>query len=145
MSDFIIRSLKLNDNPEWLADLRSLHARCFPYDDMPNFLHDIWWGVMIKGSTKRHLVGCAGMSEKGQMVSCCVLPEHRGHGLQRRLLARREDYARRVLKLKAVTTYTISNPHSERNLIKRRYINIGQDILGEKPPFRVETIWRKKL
>lgn len=84
------------------------------------FIGTTFWGAYEKGTGK--LVGVAGMVHSAIEVDSFylnrsyVLPEHRGHGLQRRLIKARVDRAREMGG-KTCTSDTYNVPASTNNLI----------------------------
>lgn len=77
----------------------------------------------------------------GYLSRCAVLPEHRGHGLQRRFIKVRENSARRQ-GWGLLVTDTFKNDHSANNLRKCGY----EIFTPPKPWAAVNAIyWRKAL
>lgn len=102
-----------------------------------------WWLVHHAGEP----VGYAGLkwshTEVDGIYLCRsgVLEEHRGHGLQVRLLRARETWARRTLATVMVTD-TTDNYASANSLIKAGYRLYKPD---EPWAFPNSLYWRKKL
>lgn len=119
MTDYRIRRARPSELPALLA----MDRQCFPYDSREDFKRTkaVWWVVVHQGE----LVGYAGGfpwnygSENAFVLCRCgVLPGHRGHGLQRRLLAARIAHAKREGR-SWLWTYTAStNMVSSNNLIR---------------------------
>lgn len=97
-----------------------LQRKCLPDDKIVEATEDSYWWVLYQG---RHPVGFAGLSPvanwptAGYMCRAGVLREHRGHGLQRRLIKARIRKAR-ALGWSYLITTTYDNPQSANNLIK---------------------------
>lgn len=98
------------------SDVRCLHE--VPPPDA------VWW-VAVDGGGEP--VAYAGMrpahNHAGCLYSfgCAVLPEHRGHGLQVRLLRARQRYARRAAA--DIVTYTVvCNVPSARSLVRAGFV-----------------------
>jgi GNAT superfamily N-acetyltransferase len=83
-----------------------------PYTPRPT---DLLWGAL---TPEGELAGYGALTPDGYLVRAGVLPKHRGHGLQRRLIQARVTAARR-LRIPLLWTYTIpGNPASINNLIR---------------------------
>jgi GNAT superfamily N-acetyltransferase len=112
---YCIREVDGDEESEVIAEL---HRICCPHDELPSTT-DGWWWLAYAGDVA---VGYAGMrdakSEPGAAFLCIagVVPEHRGKGLQRRLIRVRVQKARRLMKT-AVISYTLDNAPSGNNLI----------------------------
>ena len=81
---------------------------CFPTDERVNTGDSLWW-IVWRGKKPVAYAGlrpCKNPQNKGMGFFCRagVVPEHRGRGLQKRLIRVRERAARR-LGLKEVVTY----------------------------------------
>ncbi len=93
---------------EW-AGLTDLDQKCFPYDSSDDLRPDrLWWVAVTSASGK--VVGYAGAylwRPDFALVLCRagVAWRHRGHGLQRRLIAARVQQAKRE-GMREVWTYT---------------------------------------
>lgn len=72
-----------------------------------------------------------------------VLPEHRGHGLQRRLLRVAERYARSLGLDFVVTETIIDNPISSNNLIRSGFELFTPDVAWN--PKQPALYWRKAI
>lgn len=109
------------------------------------FIGVTWWGAFEKSSGQ--LVGVAGMLQSAieddtfYLNRSRVSPEHRGYGLQRRLIKARVDRARE-LGGEYATSDTYMNPPSTNNLIA-----CGFKAYQPKDPWRGEgtVYWRLKL
>jgi GNAT superfamily N-acetyltransferase len=93
--------------------------------DPEHCLNGTWWLAYETGMPKEpvafaSIVPSVVMKGYAFMMRSGVLPAHRGHNLQYRLLGARERYARRAGYTGCVT-YTIDNPHSANNIIKAGY------------------------
>jgi GNAT superfamily N-acetyltransferase len=122
LGDVTVRKLR---HWKWMdrGVFRDLDNACFPVDE--SFKNDDtyhWWVVFI-GKTPVAYAGMAVEKSKGkQIVSvkftrCGVLPDYRGHGFQRRLIAARISWCRRR-GVKEIKTYcALHNTQSKANLI----------------------------
>ena len=129
---------------EIAADLKRLHNACFnDKTALPEFAEGYWW-LCFYG---KEPVGFAGMrasqryKDVGYLSRSGVLPKHRGHGLQVRLLRAREKQAKRN-GWSVIRTDTTQNPPSSNSLIKA-----GFRIFNPKYPwaFKDSIYWRKEL
>jgi GNAT superfamily N-acetyltransferase len=110
------------------------------------FIGVTWWGAFEKGH-EEDLVGVAGMChsaiEEGTFYlnRSYVVPEHRGRGLQKKLIMARVARARE-LGGTAVTSDTYNNPPSTNNLIA-----CGFRAYAPKDPWRGDgtVYWRLVL
>ncbi|MBF9235561.1 GNAT family N-acetyltransferase [Microvirga alba] len=140
--DYIIR-LADNTRPATLKLLRRLHSECLPYDKLPNFTEGFWW-IAYHGDDA---VGFAGMVrsarwiDAGYMNRAGVVPDHRGHGLQKRLIRVRMRYAKRI-GWRWLITDTTENPPSANSLI-----GCGFRAYDPANPWggRTTTYWRRAL
>lgn len=108
--------------PLTIKRLYQLDAMIFTYDVGVTFEGSRWWVVEDEDG---HAVGFSGLRHMyGDRVFLCrsgVRVEHRGHGLQRRMIRVRERAAR-AQDMKRVVTYTDkNNVHSSNNLIACGY------------------------
>lgn len=96
-----------------------MDANCFPDDDPADGLDEGYWWIARRGDEP---AAYAGMKPQGWgMVYLCragVMPAHRGHGLQSRLLRARCAYARSLGMTAAITDTTMTNRPSANNLIR---------------------------
>ncbi len=143
----MVYTIREVDGADHHDDIVWLHDHCFG-KDAPNVTQydtDVgrWWLAFAAGEP----VAFAGLkesaSEKGALyaVRSGVMKEHRGHGLQLRLLRVRERWARRNgwYKLKTDTT---DNPHSANNLIRAGFrVYSPEWVYG----FHNTIYWRKDL
>lgn len=103
--------------------IRRLHAACFPHDRPLRPRLGWWWIVWCGGEA----VGFAGLYLSSRWIDSVylcragVLPEHRGRGLQRRLIRVRLRFARSIGMRWAVTD-TRHNPESGNNLIREGFL-----------------------
>lgn len=113
-------SIRMADNtkPATLKLLRDLHARCLPYDKHPNFTDGFWWIAYCDHTPVAFagLVPSARWLETGYLCRAGVVEEHRGRGLQKRLIRVRLNFARRMGWRWAITD-TTENPPSANSLI----------------------------
>jgi GNAT superfamily N-acetyltransferase len=108
---------------EVAAALTWLQSHLFPSDPALDVHTGHWWIAREDGAPVAFaaLLPVSSWSETGYMARCGVLPAFRGQGLQRKLLAHREAYARRLGMLRVITT-TYDNPASANNLIRSGYL-----------------------
>lgn len=112
-------TLRRVDGAKHAEALRALHTLTFPLDSQEDYSEGWWWLVYLDGEP----VAFAGMrhayteTDAVYLSRCGVLSGHRGHGLQRRLLAVRLRLARSIGFVAVVTT-TYDNPASGNNLIR---------------------------
>jgi GNAT superfamily N-acetyltransferase len=140
------RIKRVDGTDDEIADeLTWLHRICF--DDnthIPDFEEGYWWMAYDAG---REPVAFCGMrqsqqySDVGYLSRAGVLPEHRGQGLQVRLLRVREQQAKRNGWC-LVRTDTTLNPPSANSLI-----NAGYKTFTPTQPwaFPESIYWRKEL
>ena len=111
---------------EDVEHLRELHEMCFG-DSAPQVTYDkgAWWLVYKAGDPEP--VGFAGIVPStlgtgyAYLKRSGVLPPHRGHGLQRRLITLRERWARKE-GFHTVVSDTCENTPSANNLIRKGYV-----------------------
>jgi RimJ/RimL family protein N-acetyltransferase len=117
---YVIRRLEDNFLPVLAMD-----EACFPVDERVNLSGAVWWIVWCG----REPVGFAGLYVcrepenvgLGFLSRAGVVPAHRGHGLQKRLLRTREREARRM-GLRELVTYCVpDNLPSANSLIACGY------------------------
>lgn len=127
--------------------LRELHDECFGDSaPMPSFdPTDVgaWWLVYHAGDAVA-FAGCVPSSYgKGYAYHkrSGVLPLHRGHGLQRRLISIRERWARKE-GFHTIVTDTCANTPSSNNLIRS-----GYELFDPKSPWGLKggLYFRKSL
>lgn len=98
--------------------IHALTRICMPWDDLPDTGAGFWW-LAYAGDVAIGFGGVRDASTDPQAAFLClsgVVPEHRGRGLQRRLIRVRVQKARRLRK-HSVISYTMDNAHSGNNLI----------------------------
>jgi len=104
------------------AAILAMDATLFPEDEPPG-LHGDWW-IAYAGKSPVAYAGLQPSSREfntGYLCRAGVMPEGRGHGLQRRLIKVREKCAA-VHRWASVITYTHpQNVHSINNLIAAGY------------------------
>lgn len=114
MASHVIREV----SGRFLREITGFQHLLFPNDDLVDSGKGFWWLAFSKG----HPVAFAGMNivtSSPDMAFLCragVLPDHRGHGLQRRLIRVRVNKAKR-LGLSNVISTTYDNPRSANNLL----------------------------
>lgn len=144
---YIIREVD-GDDEDISETLDTLHDLCFmdaalrvPYD------YGFWWMAFLD----KEPVGFAGITPStigpgvGYLKRVGVLPEHRGHGLQKRLLRVRERKARQV-GWHTLITDTTDNVPSANNLIDAGYrLFVPEAVQAHKWAFEFSLYWRKSL
>lgn len=103
--------------------VKSLHSQTFPHDDWYESSYEVIYWLVFDSKGKE--VGFCMLSLLTDGISFLarvgVLPEARGHNLQKRLLRVREAYAKRKNFTKVITYTTINNIASMHNLQKAGY------------------------
>lgn len=136
-----------HEDPEVAEDLTDLHKLTFlDGTHLPlvegRFWGD-WWIAYERGDPVAFLGTCP--STQGKRVRYImrvgVLPEHRGHGLQVRLMRAAERHARRA-GCNMVVSDTTKNPASANSFIACGY----KTYLPKEPwSFEAAVYWRKSL
>lgn len=112
-------SVREVDGAEECEVILSLAKIILPCDDPPNPVNGYWW-LAYYGDVA---VGFAGLdyakTDSDAMFLCLagVVPEHRGHGLQRALIKARVNKTRRLGKRRAISYTMLNNVGSSNNLI----------------------------
>jgi GNAT superfamily N-acetyltransferase len=141
--NYYVRAVELDDALDYA--IMMLHLRIFGSSaHIPVPSHEgHWWVVYHAGS----LVGFAGMKKSestpnaGYFQRSGVMKDHRGHGLQRRLISARERKARK-LGFTQLVTDTTDNFYSARNIKRAAF----EEFTPLVPWGSKETIyWRKRL
>ncbi|VTU32417.1 Acetyltransferase (GNAT) family protein [Variovorax sp. PBS-H4] len=104
--------------------LTQLQVECLPGDDPITVEdHDQWWVVWLDKQPVGFaaLRPCQGHPTMGYLARAGVAPEHRGRGLQRRLIKVRENAGRRRGMAVMVTDTHLTNHASSNNLIRCGY------------------------
>ena len=117
-------TIRLSDakRPKIAAVLDTLQAQTFPGDVSFNTKKG-WWWVAYEGDAPVAFAGLTPVlswSRTGYLARCGVVDGHRGNGLQRKLIRKREDYAKKLGMVRVITT-TFNNPVSVNNLIARGF------------------------
>ena len=116
--EYKIRSVDIS-KIYWRNTLCGLQLQSLPYDEIYPPLEG-WWFVAFE--RKAGAVGFAGMVPSARWTDCVyfcragVVPEHRGQGLQKRLIRARLNQARK-LGMNWAVTETYENPASSNSLI----------------------------
>lgn len=139
------RTRRVDGTDDDIAEtLRSMHDECFG-NSAPQIDPAIgFWWLTYQGKTP---VAFCGMHPSyswlntGYLYRVGVLPQHRGRGLQQRLIAVREAHARKLGWTHTVTD-TNENTPSANSLIRRGYV-----LYEPAKPYGLETAlyWKKKL
>lgn len=126
---------------ERAADIRALNG-LFPQDFEPLKDYHLecgyWWLMYPDDCTKA--AGFAGMVEftpaetVGYIKRTAILPEHRGRGLQKRLIAECEDLAKDLGKW----TRLVSSTHISNHASSNSFISAGYKL------FEPERLWEGK-
>lgn len=138
------------DADEYADELEALHRSTFA-DGTPlaDFTEGHWWIAFHLGLSGRLNIPAAFIgvrqsilaSDTGYFIRVGVLPQHRGYGLQRRLMRAMEQKARKVGWVRVVSD-TRNNPHSANNIIAA-----GYRMFNPEPPwgFTDASYWIKDL
>lgn len=136
------------DAEDYAEDLEWLHRSTF-LDGAPiaDFSEGYWWIAFEQTKYGPAAAAFIGIRQSildmhtGYFTRVGVLPHHRGHGLQRRLMRAMEAKARKVGWVRIVSD-TRDNPHSANNLIAAGYRMFNPD-----PPwgFTDACYWTKSL
>jgi GNAT superfamily N-acetyltransferase len=143
MPDYRIREVDGRD-PEIASDLREVHERSFG-DTAPLVSTHVghWWLVYHDDAPVAFagLVKACQHENSGYFIRAGVLPEHRGNGLQRRLIRVREMRARKNGWTRIVTE-TNENIPSANSLI-----GAGFKLYAPRNPWGLSTAlyWTKDL
>ena len=113
------------DGPTFADTLRQFNSM---HDEFPaleeRHLEDGYWWLVFCGA---EAVAFAGLVQfypcksVGYLKRCFVLPDHRGHSLQQRLLLIREGKARELGWKQLVSECSVSNTHSAYNFRRAGY------------------------
>jgi predicted acetyltransferase len=107
---------------KYVDQLKDLHKKCFPADEMPLFNKGYWW-IVYDGDIP---VGFCGLThvpswdDAGYLNRGGVVPSHRGKGLQRRMINVRVQKAKKV-GWSWLISATRDNIPSSNNLIARGF------------------------
>lgn len=120
-----------------------LHKLCFPVDKVLEPISGYWWIVLYQGE----IVGFCAMRQSKRWSDCgylwraAVHPDHRGRGLQKRMIKAREKKAREI-GWEHMISDTNQNPQSANNLIKS-----GYKMYDPTWPYGIDSTcyWTKKL
>jgi GNAT superfamily N-acetyltransferase len=131
-------------DPEIAADLRDLHERTFGDTSYPTTTDRGHWWLAYDGDDPVAFAGLVRSykyADAGYLVRSGVLENHRGHGLQHRLIRARELRARRNGWSRLVTD-TTDNVPSANSLIRA-----GFKLFAPKTPWAFEhsLYWTKDL
>jgi GNAT superfamily N-acetyltransferase len=139
------RTRRVDGTDEDIAEtLRELHDRCFG-DTAPQINPDAgYWWLTYCGKSPAAFCGMLAShrwANTGYLYRVGVLEEHRGKGLQQRLIAVREAHARRLGWTHTITDTTENTP-SANSLIRRGYV-----LYDPKQPWSLPhaLYWKKEL
>jgi GNAT superfamily N-acetyltransferase len=142
MAAYQVTRLDVSDQRA-LALLRRLHEICLPHDELPDFTRGEWWIAARSGEAVAFagMVPSAQWLETAYLVRAGVVPDHRGQGLQKRLIRVRLARAR-AHGWRWAITYTWNNPPSANALIA-----CGFKSYQPRDPWASETVnyWRREL
>lgn len=135
------------DGQKFATEVRAFNA-LFKKDFLPlkdRHLKDGYWWLVHQGVA---LIAFAGMvpfepfPRIGYLKRAAVLPEHRGNGLQARLIALREERARASTDWTDLVTETsLENPASGNS-----FVRAGYRLVEPERPWAKETLfWKKAL
>ena len=124
--------------------LARLQKQCLPHDDPISTTTGFWWIVYSEEGVPvafAGLVRSRRWSDCGYLCRAGVLPAHRGHGLQKKLIRVRIRQAR-ALGWNWLITDTYDNPASSNSLIAR-----GFKLFDPTNPWGADKTlyWRLKL
>ncbi len=133
------------DVEDFADELEQMHRVCFADGTpMADFDDGIWWVAFDEVSLPAAFLGLRQSilaPHIGYFARVGVLPEHRGAGLQRRLMRAMEQKARKLGWYQIVTD-TRDNPHSANNIIAAGYRMFSP----AKPwSFSDASYWTKEL
>jgi putative acetyltransferase len=124
MTSYVIYEVDAQGSAEAIHFMNSLASDLFPPLQDHHLETGFWWCVFHGPD---HIVGMAGMvpfepfTNVGYLKRCYILPDHRGHGLQLRLLQAREDHARQLGWTQLVSETHLNNQSSGRNFERAGY------------------------
>jgi GNAT superfamily N-acetyltransferase len=130
-------------HPAVQTRLLELQNKCLPYDKAYDTTNGTWWIATKDGLD----IGFAGLicspwwSDCAYLIRCGVLPDYRGHGLQKKFIRVRIRQAK-TLKMNWIVTSTYDNPASANSLI-----SCGFKMFNPSKPwmFKHTSYWRLKL
>lgn len=129
---------------KYAAIVADLHARLFPSIIFPYPHYGDWWVVWHKEKPVAfaHQSPTTYYPNSGYFGRVGVLPAHRGHGLQLRLMKMAEKRARKAHAWEALYSDTTCKPHSAANFEKLGWARFEP----ETPWGTARTVyWRKEL
>lgn len=138
-----IKEVDGNEHADLLHSLNALAPECFPLLQQRHLDNGFWFVAYLDGDP----IAFAGMVPfdpfPGVMYlkRCYVLPEHRGHGLQGKLLSLRELKARELGRTTLVSECSESNTFSAANFRRAGY----ELCEPEQPWARDSLYWVKRL
>ena len=123
--------IRLSDTslPEVKKALEWIQEQTFPAD-APLDVNRGWWWIARDGEIPAAFAAMTVVTSWENtvyMARCGVLTKYRGQGLQRKMLERREKYAKGLGYERAITT-TLNNPKSANNLIARGFITYSPQL-----------------
>lgn len=137
------------DGVERAADIHAFN-KLFPKDFLPlkdhHLENGLWWLVYPDDGNK--VVGFAGavpftpFFSFGYLKRAAILPEHRGHGLQKKLIEAREDAAR-----DRAWTHLVSSTHIANHASSNSFIAAGYKLFEPERPWegKDSLYWIKQL
>lgn len=145
--DYCIREVDGSD-PDVAEAIERLHLAVFP-GEIPVATDRGYWWLAWNGDPEGRPIAFAGLwssvrfAQAGYLCRAGVLPTHRGHGLQRRLIRVRERKARSLGWRWLMTDTVPYNPASSNSLIHcgyRMYVPAKPWCIGDDAIY-----WRREL
>jgi GNAT superfamily N-acetyltransferase len=129
--------------PFIVEKLSVLHKKCLPHDKTFDFAHGYWW-IASENDVDCAFAGLiysSWWSDCGYLIRCGVVSDHRGQGLQKKLIRVRIRQAK-ALGLRWLITSTYDNPASANSLI-----SCGFKMFNPSKPWMAKntSYWRLKL
>lgn len=102
-----------------LTLIKTLAQQVFDASDIPTKLDQSKWFIAWEKGVPLGFAGITFWGNGKAFLSLAgVLPEHRGRGIQKRLIMARIAYAKKWGVHQVVTYTVVNNPESQRSLIK---------------------------
>ncbi len=151
MSPYLIEEVDGTQNAETIFGFNSLEPKTFPLLKLRHLAEGFWWVAYLDGEA----VGFAGLVpfepfERLGVWYCkraYTKPDHRGHGLQLRMLVTRETRARQHKATMLVSDCAAGNVHSAKNFRRAGFEMLTADDI-EQPWAEASgpsLYWRKVL
>lgn len=143
MKPIRIRAVRDITDAGIVAELAHMHAETLPGIPFPGVWPSWWWIARDgdKAAAFAFMCGSDRYENTGYFGRVAVMPEYRGHGLQRRLMRAAEKKARE-LGWVAMVSDTRDKPYSAANFERAGYV----PFTPEKPwDYKHSIYWRKEL